>query len=122
MAVDPKARLNTITYAKGTVTAPRGLLDYLFGSGTPNVNWAVSTNLVNAITNRRRRKYGTRQRESARAGEPMKLVLKNGDIYTARITGSHTAFIDAFLSKGGGLNVANIYSERGTIYGPQVDD
>ena len=121
MAVDPKARLNTIAYSKGTVTAPRGLLEYLFGGSSFNSSWLASTNPLDNLTGRRRRKYGTRQRSNARAGEPMQLVLKNGEVYTARITGTHTAFINEFLSKGGGVNVANIFSERGTIYGPQSE-
>jgi hypothetical protein len=121
MAVDPKARLNTISYAKGTVTGPRGLLEYLFGGASFNSSWLESTNPLDNLTGRRRRKYGTRQRSSARAGEPMQLVLKNGEVYTVRITGTHTRFIDEFLAKGGGLNVANVYSERGTLYGPQSE-
>lgn len=122
MAVDPKARLNTISYPKGTVTAPRGLLEYLFGTGTPGVSWAVPVDAIAGPGGVRRRKYGTRQRSSSRAGEPMQLILNNGEAYTVRITGTHTKFIDAFLSKGGGAKVANIYSERGTIYGPQIED
>ena len=122
MAVDPKARLNTIAYPKGTVTATRGLLEFLFGATTPNISWQVPTDAVVPGGGRRRRKYGTRQRENARAGEPMQLILNNGEAYTVRITGTHTNFIDAFLAKGGGAKVANIYSERGTIYGPQVQD
>ena len=49
----------------------------------------------------------------------MQMVLTNGETYTVRVTGTHTNFIDFFLAKGGGERVKNVYSERGTIYGPQ---
>lgn len=120
MATTPGARLNTISYPKGTVTAVRGLLEYLFGNLEDNLAWAQPVSLPDLVTGRRRRKYGTRQRGSARAGEAMKILLSTGKVYTVRITGTHTAFIDFFLSKGQVKKVANIYSERGSIYGPQI--
>jgi len=49
----------------------------------------------------------------------MLMVLMNGEAYTVRVTGTHTNFVDFFLAKGGGARVRNVYSERGTEYGPQ---
>lgn len=95
------------------------LIAHLFGSNVGSLAWTPSRNPADPVTGRRRRKYGTRQRSSARAGQPMQIALSNGETYTLRITGSHTAFIDFFLSEGLGSKVLNIFSERGTIYGPQ---
>jgi hypothetical protein len=76
---------------------------------------------VNPVTGRRRRKYGTRQRNNAAAGEPIRLVLNTGEAYSGRITGSHTAFIDYVLAVGVDAKLQNVYSERGTEYGPQPE-
>lgn len=119
MAVAPEARLQTVAYEGGTATGPKGLLDYLFGD-PGQLGWAVAGLPGEDGGGRRRRKYGTKQRENARAGEPMQLNLANGEAYTVRITGTHIDFIDFFLARGGGVLVLNVYSERGTIYGPQV--
>ena len=119
MAVNPNARLQTVSYPKGTATAPKALIAYLFGQNVGGLAWTPSRNPADPVTGRRRRKYGTRQRSSARAGEAMQMVLDNGETYTLRITGSHTAFIDFFLAEGLGSKVLNVYSERGIEYGPQ---
>lgn len=119
MAVNPNARLQTVSYPKGTATAPKALITYLFGLNVGGLAWTPSRNPADPVTGRRRRKYGTRQRSSARAGEAMQVVLDNGEVYTCRITGSHTAFIDFFLAEGLGTKVLNVYSERGTEYGQQ---
>jgi hypothetical protein len=120
MAPAPSARLTTITWPKGSITAPRGLLVYLFGDLAQTVAWASTTTNTDPVTGRRVRRYGTRQRSSARAGEAMTVVLNNGEQFSVRITGSHYNFLDQFLGRGAGEKVANVYSERGTIYGPQV--
>jgi hypothetical protein len=120
MAVNPSARLRTLTFQKGTVTAPAGLITHLFGNSSGQVSWTASANPPDPVTGRRRRKYGTRQRSSSRAGEVMAIALSNGEQYSVRITGTHTNFIDFFLSQGAGDKVVNVFSERGTIYGPQA--
>lgn len=122
MATEPNLRLVTLTYPKGTVTAVRGLINYLFGSTSAAVGWTPSANPADPVTGRRRRKYGTRQRSSSRAGENLTMVLNNGEKYNVRVTGTHIDFIDFVLAKGVGRKVDNIYSERGTEYGPQVKD
>jgi hypothetical protein len=120
MAPDPNLSLRTIAYKGGTVTAVAGLLDYLFDNVTGEVSWTAPASPADPVTGRRRRKYGTRQRSSSRAGEAMQLVLKNGKTYIVRVTGAHIDFVEFFLSQGGGSKVANVYSERGTEYGPQA--
>jgi hypothetical protein len=111
MAVDPLAREQTITYPKGSVTAPLGLLNYIFGDVVPV--WEKGDDGPG------RRPYGTRQRANAAAGEPISLKLVDGGTYTVRVTGTHKNFIDQILSKSQGT-VLECYSERGTIYGPQA--
>ena len=120
MATPPGLRLNTITYPRGTVTAPRGLLEYLFGNLSASLRWEAPGSAVNPETGRRRRIYGTRQRSSARAGERMTLVLDNGETYGVSVTGTHIDFISFVLGRVQPGKVANIYSERGTEYGPQA--
>lgn len=120
MASDPNLRLRTVAYSGGTVTAVAGLLNHLFDNVTGEASWTAPANPADPVTGRRRRKYGTRQRSSSRAGEAMQLVLKSGSAYSVRVTGTHTNFIEFFLSQGGGEKVANVFSERGTIYGPQA--
>lgn len=120
MDPNPKLKLNTLTYPGGTVTAARGLLEYLFGDLTTTVSWLAPAHAASAVSGRRRRKYGTRQKSSARAGEAMKIVLDNGEVYVVRVTGTHTDFIDTILAKVRRGKVANLVSERGTEYGPQL--
>jgi hypothetical protein len=120
VAVNPKLKLNTLAFVGGTVTAPRGLLEYLFGNLSTRTSWLASSEATSGPSGRRRRKYGTRQKSSARAGEAMKIYLDNGEIYTVRVTGTHTNFIDTILSKVSPGKVANLVSERGTEYGPQL--
>ena len=119
VAVNPNARLQTVAYQRGTATAPKALIAYLFGQNVGGLAWTTSRNPADPVTGRRRRKYGTKQRSSARAGEAMQVVLDNGETYVVRITGSHTAFIDFFLAEGLGSKVLNVFSERGTMYGPK---
>lgn len=114
---NPLARLQLISYEGGTVMAPLGLIQFLFGE--QNLKWLPQRSAADAVTGRRRRKYGSRQRQSARAGEAMTVVLTNGQQYTCRITGSHTDFIDNLLAKAGETKVSEVYSERGAKYGRQ---
>lgn len=50
----------------------------------------------------------------------MKVVLDNGEVYVVRVTGAHTDFIDTILTRVAPGKVANLVSERGTEYGPQL--
>jgi hypothetical protein len=104
------------------MTAPRGLLTYLFGTLASRVTWENPATGPNPTSGRRRRVYGTRQKSSARAGEAMKLLLDNGEMYTVRVTGPHMDFIGYILSRTQPGKVANVFSARGTEYGPQLTD
>jgi hypothetical protein len=119
MAFDPLAKQVTVTYPKGTVTAPYGLFQYLLGD--LQLSWQPPSNSQNP-DGRRLRKYGARQRASARGGRVMNLVLRSGDTFQCRITGTDTDFIDWILAKSGLEVVLNIYTQRGTIYGPQFPE
>lgn len=120
MAPPSVNRLNTISYPRGTVTAPRGLLEYVFGPLDDALVWTLPGTAADPVTGRRRRRYGTRQRSSARAGEAMKVVLDNGQTYTMRVTGAHLDFIDQILGRMLPGKVVGLFSERGTDYSPQA--
>lgn len=110
MAVDPLRRQYLVTYDKGSVSGARGNIEALFGTVEPT--WQVRTG------GPRKRPYGSRQRSNARAGQPMTVVFTDGYQCTVRVTGTHTAFIQQVLARAEG-EISNIYSERGTWYGPQ---
>jgi hypothetical protein len=40
-------------------------------------------------------------------------------VFTLRVTGTHKAFLENLLTKGNVDSVVQVWSERGTIYGPQ---
>jgi hypothetical protein len=63
--------------------------------------------------------FGTKGRDARQAGEDLTLTLKTGDSWVVRVTGTHTNFLTNFLTKGNSDAVTQVYSERGTIYGPQ---
>jgi hypothetical protein len=113
-------RLNTITYPRGTVTAPRGLLEYVFGPLKDVLTWEEPGTVADPQTGRRRRIYGTKQRSSARAGQNMVLHLDNGEKYRVRVTGAHLDFVSNLLGRMLPGKVVLVTSERGTEYGPQA--
>jgi hypothetical protein len=119
MAGDPKARLVTVAYQGGTMTATLGLLEYLLGD--LQLSWQKPSDSTNHA-GRRLRKYGARQRAAARGGRVMNLSLINGDSFQVRITGTDTDFIDFVLARIGEGLVLNAYTQRGTIYGPQFPE
>jgi hypothetical protein len=112
MAVDPKAKQVTVTYPGGTVTATRGLMDFLFPSRIPS--W-----LPNGESGVGKRPFGSKQADNRAAGRLLKLVLSDGSTFSVRITGTDTKFLQTFLGAGNVSNVSMVYTEAGTIYGPQ---
>jgi hypothetical protein len=108
MAADPKRRNQTVQYDGGTATGAAGLIEFLFGAQQLVWEGGTDSNL--------KRPYGSRQRSNAAAGEPMTVELLDGSTYTLRVTGTHKAFI-AKLVKPAEDKIAQVYSERGTIYG-----
>jgi hypothetical protein len=117
MATNPKARKVTIGYKGGTMTATRGLLEYILG---PVVfGWQNMSAPPSGPTRRRRRKYGTKQRALASAGRDMYLKVDTGDVFTVRVTGADLDFIDEILVKTDPGKVQSVWTALGTIYGPQ---
>jgi len=116
MAADPKARLMTVTYPKGSMTATVGLVEFLLGA--QNLRWSESS-LPALPGGRRRRKYGTKQRATAIGGRELKLKLSDGGTWTVRVTGADIDFLDYVLARAGTGKVLSAYTARGTIYGPQ---
>lgn len=102
----------TVSYLDGSARAPRGFIEYLF---------SPQQRVWSRQSGSGRRPYKTRQRTNAGAGEPMKVVVEGGNAYTVRITGTHAAFIDYVIARAI-VPVLNVYSERGTEYGPQLEN
>ena len=111
MAVDPLRRQFLVTYDGGSVSGAKGTIEALFGTVTPT--WQVKA------AGPGKRPYGSRQRSNAAAGEPMTVEFQDGFVATVRVTGTHTRFIQEVLARDEG-QIAAIYSERGSWYGPQA--
>lgn len=116
MAIDPNLRRVTMTYEGGKFTARYGLIKFLLGN-IP-LQWLQTTSGTSS-SGRRIRKYGTKQRASAAGGEEVTLQLLDGTSWKVRVHGAMIDFIDYVLRSAIGAKVANVWTERGTIYGPQ---
>ena len=114
MAVpDPKAKQVTVSFKGGTVTGTRGLMDFLFPTRVPS--W-----LPNGEAGFGKRPFGSKQADNRAAGRLLKLVLTdNAGTFSVRVTGTDTNFLRAFLGEGNVDKVLMVYTEAGTIYGPQ---
>lgn len=106
-----------VVYNGGTITAPLGVISLFFP--TSRLRWTPPTGLT--LTGRRR-KYGSRQRSNAAAGEAFKVRFNDGEVVTVRVTGTHRRFLDEIIASSAGDNIRQVWSERGTIYGPQFID
>lgn len=115
MAAAPENQDRTIVYPGGTATGIGGLIDYLFGE--VELAWAATNPGPNVPGQPKKRKYASKQASNAAAGEPIRLRLDTGDLYTLRVTGTHTAFIDQLILSGASVKVEQVFSERGTKYG-----
>lgn len=112
MPTDPLAINQTVVYEGGSVTAPRGVLEAIFPATSPS--W-----FPNGESGIGRRPFGSRQRDSRQAGEDLMIRFTDGSVWSVRVTGTHTKFLTNFITQGNVDTVMNIWSERGTIYGPQ---
>lgn len=119
MAGDPKARLVTVSYQGGTMTASLGLLEYLLGP--LKLSWKAPGGGTSA-SGARKRKYGAKQRARALGGKVMNLKLLGGKTWQVRYTGADIDFVDNILTKVGEGLVLQAYTERGTMYGPQFPE
>lgn len=135
MAVNPKAKKVTLFFEGGSVTAPRGLWEEMFAgdlgtlglTGDPKtvardghtrtrVIGGPSTAVSSSNYQLRRVKRG--KRGGAAGGEAVK-ILWEGDLWTARLFGSHQDFESFWKSVSFPLNGdVSWVSEKGTPYGP----
>ena len=110
--VDPLAINQTVVYTGGTLTAPKGVIGAIFPGTSPS--W-----FPNGSSGIGKRPFGSVQRNSRRAGEDLFVRFSSGSVFTVRVTGTHKAFLTNLLMKGQVGAVLQVWSERGTVYGPQ---
>lgn len=134
MTLDPKARKVAMNFPGGTLTAPLGLLEAIWGeqliSGQTPETASVSVSgytrqkliggpskTVSANTYTRT-KYPVGSASGAAGGEAIALQV-GGKWWTARLSGSHQAFA-AFLRGSSFFLSGPLFwkSQRGTKYGP----
>jgi len=112
MATDPRNQLLTISYAGGTVTAAKGLLEYFLPVG--NMQWTQQSGGANG-----KRKYGTIQRASARPGRVHYIHFTDGGVHSVRVTGSSIRFIDKIIASGAQDKIKMVTTQSGTKYARQ---
>jgi hypothetical protein len=112
MATDPRNQLLTLSYAGGTVTGAKGLLEYFLPVG--NMQWTPQSGGANG-----KRKYGTIQRANARPGRLHYIKFTNGETYSVRVTGSSIKFIDKIIASGTQDKISAVYTQSGTKYARQ---
>jgi hypothetical protein len=112
MATDPKNQLLTLSYAGGTVTGTKGLLEYFLPVG--NMQWTPQSGGANG-----KRKYGTIQRSSARPGRIHYIKFTTGETFSVRVTGPSIKFIDKIIASGTQDKIAAVYTQSGTKYARQ---
>jgi hypothetical protein len=104
----------TVHYPGGTVTAAKGFIFWLF-DGVES-RWQPKE----GGDGKGKRKYGTAQRASARAGRVHFLKLNDGSTRSVRVTGATKRFVDAVLQFGDTQRIERIYTQSGTKYGQQL--
>jgi hypothetical protein len=105
MAVDKMRRRVRVSHAGGSMSCAVGLLKYL-GLGT-----VPSSPGTTEKGNRRHVR-----RSLAVPGEPVTLVLVNGESYTANVVGSMKAFEDAYFVNRPAPNLVEAITQHGTVY------
>jgi hypothetical protein len=118
--VDPNKRKVTVAYEKGTATMSYGLLKAIFPAA--ELRWEPISNAQNPFTGRKSFKYGRRQRSLAAGGTSVSVMIEDGSVWTIRIAGHISNFIDQVLARTPDNTVLSMWTERGTIYGPQFVD
>jgi hypothetical protein len=113
MATKPENQTMTVSYEGGTVTGARGLLDWLLPP------YALKWTTTAYDGNPRKRKYGTIQRSSARAGRLHYLVTNEGETFSVRVTGSTQKFLDKIISNAADSKLKAVYTQSGTKHARQ---
>jgi hypothetical protein len=113
MAPNPLNQTLTVSYAGGTVTGARGLIEWLLPP------FALKWTRTAAEGNNRKRKYGTLQRSSARAGRVHHLITVDGQRFSVRVTGSTQKFLDAVIANAADSKLKAVHTQSGTKYARQ---
>lgn len=121
-------------YPAGAVTMSRGLAKALFGIDWRNLVSPAVVKTVDVAGHQRTRvigypsiavkahqysykAYPSMDRSSALGGQPVTVVLTNGDKWTVRVSGAMDEFLSWIGSKIVTTNTTFV-SSRGTVYGP----
>ena len=115
MATDIRNRQMVVHYAGGAMIGAAGLINYLFA--TKGTRWLPAA----GGDGKGKRKYGTSQRASARAGRVHYVLLSDGTTYTLRVVGATKRFIDAVIRYGDIDKITRVYTQSGTKYGETVE-
>jgi hypothetical protein len=116
MATDYRNKTVTVHYPGGAMVGAQGLIAYLFE--TRGTTWAPKE----GADGKGKRKYGTSQRASARAGRLHYILFKDGKTHSLRVIGPTKRFIDALVRNGDVNKVERVYTQSGTKYGETVDN
>lgn len=107
------ARIVTLRLQKGSVRATQAAINKLF-----DIQLTTWTPLTEEQRTSVRRPYGNRQRSNAAAGKVVSVLFKDGEEWTYRVTGTMKNFLDQLATFGKRNDVANVFTQRGTEYGP----
>ena len=110
MAADPKRRRVRLQHSNGSMALAVGVMQYL-GLGQASANPGGGAGGVRRHTRRSR----------AVPGEPVQLLLDNGETYTANVVGSMKAFESAYFVNRPAPKLIEATTQHGTIYGVKVD-
>ena len=127
--------MGTLNYPGGSLTATRGVFAAMFEDTAflsacqfeeiaRRRNSYVRTEYIGADvrgvdeSNWTQKKYASQAKGTAAGGEPIKLRLE-GEWWSARLSGKHSALMDFLCSSSASLRDTVAWkSERGTFYGP----
>ena len=130
-------RLATVNYVGGSITATRGVFQQMFGSAAGlgvcdaviqerKTRTHVRTDFVGAPVktvaeaNWTYKKFPSQAKSQAAGGEAIKVRIV-GEWWGARLTGSHSSFMEFLCDQAANANIVGTIawkSERGTFYGP----
>lgn len=99
------------------MTANLGTLNYIFGN--QRFRWVRPSGTT---PSGRRKQYRGRQRSNAAAGQPVWIRFDTGQTVQVRITSTLTQFIDEVIAKTDEGKILNIWTARGTMKGPELDE
>lgn len=130
-------REGTINYIAGSITASRGVLASMFAVGKfdngcetrlierkrvsyPRTQFIGDTPRIVDGSSWEEVRFPSKKKGLAAGGEPIQLGVA-GEYWTARLTGTHSAFMTWLCGENQKGNLATVItwqSERGTTYGP----